>query len=452
VTITGSTAQRSDDTSDRLRDVVSDPVATRSCHTSTPSSSRPNNDTTDGDTPCVTPLAAILVEATASLTLPFTAAAGTELVSLVIALRSLDTLRLAPWPSHSTMAAHARALRRRVGIGGDMLLTDLVVLVVHHLRTEVAAGTIEDSTAVVYVQQVSRMVEFCARQQAAITTVQEFEAARAHVAQAWVSSDGIGRDGTAVTAGANVQQLRRTVGYIAWAVLRQHGLSTIDAFRGVTVDRPPATGRTPQMTTQQRNTVTVILRSWTQDPLQRRAAGHVVDGVREAVIVALALSGATVGEIAAMRVHDVDLLAGTALLPGTGKHACRVIALAPWARTYLRMRLEELLAFNPDAANWLDLPLVSQNNRDEDMTPSGVGMRLRKILQVSGLKHLSPTAMRLWAARYAYDFGPGPALEPPNRDDGRRDLVAAAHVLGTTVSGAATALGLDPYYSLGHTA
>lgn len=379
--------------------------------------------------------------------MPFTAAAATELVSLVIALRSLDTVLLDPWPSHSTMAAHVEALRSRLVEGGEMLLTELVTLVVHHLRTEVAAGIVADSTAVVYVEHLTRLVEFCARQGNPITTVQEFEAARLSVAPAWVRSDGRNRKGEAVPAGASVQNLRRTVGYTAWSVLRQHGLSSIDAFRGVDVDRPAATGRTVAFTRADRDAVTLMARSLTQDPLMRQREGHVLDGVREAVIVALALSGATVGDIAAMRVYDVNLADGIVRLPGTGKNCSRLIPVAPWVLTYLRMRIEELAAFNPgvDVAR---LPLVSRNGRGTAMSPSAVGMRLNKVLALSGLSHLTPTGMRLWAAQYAYDHGPGPAVIPADRPSGARDLVAAAHVLGTTVAGAATALGIDPYYSL----
>ncbi len=422
VNTTPRNTQPNTTSTEQVHDRVSDLVPNGACHPGAPSSSRPNDDDTDGGTRCepaptATPPASTPAAATAQQALPSRDASTTAPCSLASEALWQSSVEDVCWPHDVEFLAWAQALRTGQEEGRPVELSEALSVHAAVLGHEVAAGLKTESSLRKELSLLTRYLAFCAAKN--VTTVEAAAEQSTALAVLWVKAKRAGKRVSVAT-----QHNRRSAGTSFWRTLRTLRQTSADPFADI--DLPPRpTGKESRPLTDQE-----VRR------LLNQAYNAQATGSRRVIIVGLALAGATQQQLARLTFRHVDLVNGRILIPGTGKHQERWLPLDPLVAEHIAARYRNLESLLPPE-EFLDTFILHDRLDPDPAAASSIGMRIINLLDAVGLRHgdtrVKPRSLALWAARNAYHCGLGPDADPfPIPGRSRRDLQAAARVLGVT--------------------
>lgn len=289
-----------------------------------------------------------------------------------------------------------------------------LVLVASHLQHYVATGDLTAAT-------VSKMTADMAALTRNMTDGrhQPFVAATssADVAK-WIDSTLGGPRRNGEPAAATTRRLRRSAARLFFKTLRQLGVYTGDPTIDISVPEANSSRTVPLSDLD-----LVYL---------RLACVIEAAETRLPAVLALLESGATTGEVAKVRVRDVDLALATVFLRGNKRRRARTNPLSPWAHAQLRLRIQSLRADSADD----DTLLAYGGDEGEDSETPGVSAaraahQLLVLAELVGEPGVRPGSIPAALGKRVWDTHRGIGLVA--RVLGLRSINAAAAAIGVDV-------------------
>lgn len=131
-----------------------------------------------------------------------------------------------------------------------------------------------------------------------------------------------------------------------------------------------------------------------------QVARHTLDKTRATAVLALAEAGGDTGEIAAVRVRDIDLERETVTFPGSTRQRRRTNHLTEWGAQWIARHLRRMGNCRPDT------PLVVSPGVDGESATSSISTELGNILGYAGLTGdpaVLPHSIRSWSAMKVWE-------------------------------------------------
>lgn len=327
-------------------------------------------------------------------------------------------------PTHvlTQSVAVANRARRAAGarsVPGDIDTAGLtyyqgLVLVTSHLQHLVTTGDLSERTVQKMVADMAAMAMFMT---SGLGRPLVAQASAADVAR-WIDAPLAGRRRAGQEAAATTRRLRRSAARLFFKVLRHLGMFASDPTMDVTV--PAAAGSS-----------TVPLED---DELLQLRYACVTDAhdTRLPSVLALAEATATTGELALVRIGDVNLSAAWVHLRGHSRRQPRRSPLSPWAVKVLTRRIQTLTAQGAGS----DTLIVYAGEQAQSSETPGVSTaravhRLLELADLAGQPGIRPGSI--------------PAAFGKRVWDQTHDIALVAHALGCrSLDGAAKSIGVSP--------